>query len=126
MAWIIAALYIRAAAKFDKLEHRVIEKAIGATAGSENAGGGVPIMSMPLVMFLFFCKRHAGDHLLGRAAHEWRERIFAANRQIKGWQNGFAVAGDYMSAASFLASRALSLSRVTTDSCTRLGGWSRT
>src|SRR5438046_4517980 len=28
--------------------------------------------------------------------------FFAANRQIKGWQNGFAVAGDYMSAASFL------------------------
>lgn len=27
---------------------------------------------------------------------------FAANRRIKGWQNGFAVAGDYMSAASFL------------------------
>src|SRR3954462_7209427 len=27
---------------------------------------------------------------------------FAAGRQIKGWQNGIAVAGDYMSAASFL------------------------
>ncbi|MBI4471514.1 MAG: cation/acetate symporter ActP [Acidobacteria bacterium] len=27
---------------------------------------------------------------------------FAASRQITGWQNGFAVAGDYMSAASFL------------------------
>jgi cation/acetate symporter len=27
---------------------------------------------------------------------------FAANRQITGWQNGIAVAGDYMSAASFL------------------------
>src|SRR3989442_12962760 len=27
---------------------------------------------------------------------------FAANRQITAWQNGFAVAGDYMSAASFL------------------------
>ncbi len=40
MAWIIAALYIRAAAKFDKLEHEVIEKAIGATAGAANAGGG--------------------------------------------------------------------------------------
>src|SRR4030095_1562910 len=26
----------------------------------------------------------------------------AANRQITGWQNGLAVAGDYMSAASFL------------------------
>jgi uncharacterized membrane protein (DUF485 family) len=29
MAWIIAALYIRAAAKFDKMEHRVIDVAIG-------------------------------------------------------------------------------------------------
>jgi cation/acetate symporter len=28
--------------------------------------------------------------------------FFAANRQITGWQNGLAVAGDYMSAASFL------------------------
>ena len=27
MAWIIAALYLRAAARFDKLEHKVIEKA---------------------------------------------------------------------------------------------------
>src|SRR5208337_1834120 len=27
---------------------------------------------------------------------------FAASRQIKSWQNGVAVAGDYMSAASFL------------------------
>ncbi len=27
---------------------------------------------------------------------------FAANRRITGWQNGLAVAGDYMSAASFL------------------------
>jgi uncharacterized membrane protein (DUF485 family) len=29
MAWIIAALYLRAAARFDKMEHRVIEKAEG-------------------------------------------------------------------------------------------------
>ena len=29
-------------------------------------------------------------------------RRIAANRQITGWQNGVAVAGDYMSAASFL------------------------
>ena len=27
MAWIIAALYLRSAARFDKLEHKVIEKA---------------------------------------------------------------------------------------------------
>src|SRR6266849_2003913 len=29
-------------------------------------------------------------------------QFWAAGRQIKGWQNGLAVAGDYMSAASFL------------------------
>src|SRR6266550_1249196 len=32
MAWIIAALYLRAAARFDKLEHKVIEKAESAGA----------------------------------------------------------------------------------------------
>ena len=32
MAWIIAALYLRAAARFDKLEHEVIEKAESAVA----------------------------------------------------------------------------------------------
>ena len=38
MAWIIAALYIRAAAKFDKMEHTVIEKAeeeLGSQRGSK-------------------------------------------------------------------------------------------
>jgi uncharacterized membrane protein (DUF485 family) len=38
MAWIIAALYLRAAAKFDKMEHKVIEKAeneLGSQRGNE-------------------------------------------------------------------------------------------
>src|SRR5712692_5728084 len=35
MAWIIAALYLRAAARFDKMEHRVIEKAVGPKEGIE-------------------------------------------------------------------------------------------
>src|SRR5918911_3674741 len=29
-------------------------------------------------------------------------QFWAAGRSIKGWQNGLAIAGDYMSAASFL------------------------
>ena len=33
MAWIIAALYLRAAARFDKLEQNVIDKAIGSQGG---------------------------------------------------------------------------------------------
>ena len=38
MAWIIAALYLRAAARFDKLEHKVIEKAeseLGSRRGNK-------------------------------------------------------------------------------------------
>ncbi len=38
MAWIIAALYLRAAARFDKMEHTVIEKAeeeLGSHRGSK-------------------------------------------------------------------------------------------
>jgi cation/acetate symporter len=55
-----------------------------------------------LVMFLIFVGTTlvitywASRRSAGTAAY------FAANRQITAWQNGFAVAGDYMSAASFL------------------------
>lgn len=35
MAWVIAALYLRAAAKFDKMEHTVIEKAFLPTEGND-------------------------------------------------------------------------------------------
>lgn len=38
MAWIIAALYLRAAAKFDKMEHRVIEKAFLQRKAKEGKG----------------------------------------------------------------------------------------
>src|SRR6187431_364385 len=59
-------------------------------------------MSSPLVMFLIFI-------LITLVITYWAARrtagasgYFAAGRSIKGWQNGIAVAGDYMSAASFL------------------------
>src|SRR5271154_4840442 len=59
-------------------------------------------MSMPLLMFLFFIAATLG--ITGWAARKssGASNYFAAGRQIKGWQNGIAVAGDYMSAASFL------------------------
>ena len=34
MAWIIAALYLRAAARFDKMEQSVIERAVGTQKGN--------------------------------------------------------------------------------------------
>src|ERR671939_518313 len=59
-------------------------------------------MSTALLMFLVFVAvtlvitYWAARRSSGAAAY------FAANRQISGVQNGIAVAGDYMSAASFL------------------------
>ncbi len=59
-------------------------------------------MNISLIMFLVFIAitlwitYWASKRSAGAAAY------FAASRRITGWQNGIAVAGDYMSAASFL------------------------
>src|ERR1700694_3504675 len=60
------------------------------------------MISMPLVMFLFFVSITLVITYWAARRTSGANAFFAANRQIKGWQNGFAVAGDYMSAASFL------------------------
>jgi cation/acetate symporter len=60
------------------------------------------MISMPLVMFLFFVSITLAITYWAARRTSGANAFFAANRQIKGWQNGFAVAGDYMSAASFL------------------------
>src|SRR3984893_19026363 len=60
------------------------------------------MISMPLVMFLFFVSITLVITYWAARRTSGASAFVAANRQIKGWQNGFAVAGDYMSAASFL------------------------
>jgi cation/acetate symporter len=59
-------------------------------------------MTAALAIFLAFVAVTLG--ITGWAARRssGAESFFAAGRRITGWQNGFAVAGDYMSAASFL------------------------
>src|SRR3989454_11350988 len=59
-------------------------------------------MTMALAMFLFFVSITLVITCWAARRTSGASAFFAANRQIKGWQNGFAVAGDYMSAASFL------------------------
>src|SRR5512142_3187910 len=59
-------------------------------------------MSSPLVMFLIFIAITLGITYWAARRSTSAGAYFAANRQIKAWQNGVAVAGDYMSAASFL------------------------
>src|SRR3989475_12300263 len=59
-------------------------------------------MTMALVMFLFFVSITLVITYWASRRSTGSSAYFAAGRQIKGWQNGIAVAGDYMSAASFL------------------------
>ena len=48
------------------------------------------------------CLRDAGDHLSGGEPTRSAADFYAAGAGISGAQNGLAMAGDYMSAASFL------------------------
>ena len=59
-------------------------------------------MSTSLLMFLIFIAITLGITYWASKRSAGANAYFAAGRQIKGWQNGIAVAGDYMSAASFL------------------------
>src|ERR1700748_1158572 len=59
-------------------------------------------MSTALLMFLGFVGITLGITYWASRKSSGANAFFAAGRQITGWQNGLAVAGDYMSAASFL------------------------
>src|SRR5271168_1526925 len=59
-------------------------------------------MNIPLVMFLVFIAITLGITYWASKRSTGASAYFAAGRRITGWQNGIAVAGDYMSAASFL------------------------
>lgn len=60
------------------------------------------MMSPSLLMFLIFIAVTLAITYWASKRSTGAGAYFAAGRQIKGWQNGVAVAGDYMSAASFL------------------------
>src|SRR5215467_7533831 len=59
-------------------------------------------MSTSLVMFLVFIAITLGITYWASKRSAGASAYFAAGRRITAWQNGVAVAGDYMSAASFL------------------------
>ena len=59
-------------------------------------------MSIALAVFLAFVASTLGITYWAAKRSRGASAYFAAGRQITAWQNGFAVAGDFMSAASFL------------------------
>src|SRR6266536_3529114 len=66
-------------------------------------------MSMPLVMFLIFIAITLGITYWAARRSSGASAYFAAGRRITGWQNGIAVAGDYMIAQMVGAGALVSL-----------------
>src|SRR5437879_3504301 len=93
VAWIIAALYVKAANNFDRLAKDILDK---------TGKGDKRVMNISLIMFLVFIAVTLAITYWASRRSAGSSAYFAASRQITGWQNGIAVAGDYMSAASFL------------------------
>src|ERR1700738_425787 len=59
-------------------------------------------MSITFTLFLIIVAITLGITLWAASRTRTTLQFWAAGRTIKGWQNGLAIAGDYMSAASFL------------------------
>jgi cation/acetate symporter len=59
-------------------------------------------MNITFVLFLIIVAITLGITLWAATRSRTTLQFWAAGRSIKGWQNGLAIAGDYMSAASFL------------------------
>src|SRR5579862_4680299 len=59
-------------------------------------------MSISVAVFLLFVVTTLGITLWAAKRSRGASAYFAAGRKISAWQNGFAVAGDFMSGASFL------------------------
>jgi cation/acetate symporter len=59
-------------------------------------------VSLSVAVFLAFVLSTLGITYWAAKRSRGASAYFAAGRRISGWQNGFAVAGDFMSAASFL------------------------
>ncbi len=97
VAWIIAFAYMRAAGKFDAMAKSVLAHLTNHK--NTESGDTVDVDTLGHV-FVIHC-RYSCHYLLGRPPFGGTA-FFAAGRRITGWQNGIAVAGDYMSAASFL------------------------
>src|SRR5476649_663892 len=61
-----------------------------------------PVNHAAIFMFLGFVAATLVITFFSARKSTGSSAYFAAGRRITGWQNGLAVAGDYMSAASFL------------------------
>src|SRR5260221_9425791 len=69
---------------------------------ADAAPASAPLNVTALAMFLGFVAATLVITYFSARKSSGSSAYFAAGRRITGWQNGLAIAGDYMSAASFL------------------------
>ncbi|MDD5549161.1 MAG: cation acetate symporter, partial [Sulfurovaceae bacterium] len=84
--------------------------ALGAFAFATGLEGGVekqPLNVSAIVMFLVFVAGTLGITYWAAKRTKTAKDFYAAGGGITGFQNGLAIAGDYMSAASFLGISAM-------------------
>lgn len=75
----------------------MLHSVLAAGAATSKDPSGIAI-----AFFVIFVAITLGITYWASKRNKSASQFFAAGRSIKGWQNGIAVAGDYMSAASFL------------------------
>lgn len=81
--------------------------AVGSVPSAHAAAGTPPINGVAVTMFLIFVAATlVVTFWAARRTHTSRD-FFAAGGRISGFQNGLAIAGDFMSAATFLGVTAL-------------------
>ena len=77
-----------------------------------------------IVFFAVFIALSLGITVWASRKTRTTDQFYAAGRSVTAFQNGLALAGDYMSAASFLGIAGLSRCPGSTASSTRSGGLS--
>ena len=94
-AWVLIAVYVVWANRhYDAAIARLQERTMTTSLGEPNASA--------IAGFLIFIALSLGITWWAARKTRSTEHFYAAGRSISGFQNGLALAGDYMSAASFL------------------------
>ena len=117
MAWTIAWLYVRLPPTSTGSRRTSSRKPKATSRANRRSGNVDTTRDVPDLH-----RHHTRHHVLGRSERSsGSSAYFAAGRRITGWQNGIAVAGDYMSAATFLGIAGIIAFRDTTASCISVG-----
>jgi cation/acetate symporter len=128
--WLLTALYVRRAnSEFDALTQQVVDEATRDAGGLKKAMGALLLLALPalasaagalegqaqkqplnvhaIAMFCVFVAMTMGITYWAASRTKSASDFYTAGGGITGFQNGLAIAGDYMSAATLLGLTAM-------------------